>query len=228
MNGVKIILTSDGSNTLLNTKIDEPYHSIHGAIAESLHVFILQGLEYQLANTNLSSIRILEVGFGTALNALLTLNISNEQRVKVDYTALESNPIDYDLAVQLNYTSDMRFTHLKNKFLEMHRSDWNKVHSISSDYLLKKINVRLSEYETDQRFDLIFYDAFAPSKQPEMWDAIALAKIVDVMAPAAVLVTYCAKGEVKRILRSLGLTVISLPGPPGKREMIRAIKELYP
>lgn len=219
MNTIKIIITGDGSHTLLNEALDETYHSRHGAVQESLHVFIEQGLNYLLKKQNHESISILEVGFGTGLNALLTLSEASKNELSVAYTSLETYPLSQEVWENLNYPDPH---HLLNK---LHMAEWQKWTYISSHFKLLKLekSLQLVELEPEQ-FDLIYFDAFAPNKQPEMWELPMLDKVVKTLKYGGAFITYCAKGQLKRDLKTLGLIVESLPGPPGKREMVRAIR----
>lgn len=219
---IEIILTRDGSQTLRNTELNETYHSIHGALQESQHVFIRQGLEYKLEQ-RLPRLAILEVGLGTGLNAWLTAQQIADRDVLVNYISLESFPLGHAIWSKLNYASDPRGLRL---FEKVHSATWDEPVLVTPNFSLHKIKSTLQQANlSSATFDLIYFDAFAPEKQPEMWTLPSLEKVVEAMKPDAVLVTYCAKGQVKRDLKSLGLVVETLPGPPGKREMIRAIKQ---
>ena len=219
MNTIKIIVTGDGSHSLLNEALDETYHSRHGAVQESMHVFIEQGFNYLLKKQESESISILEVGFGTGLNALLTLGEAIKNELPVDYTSLETYPLGQEIWEGLNYPDPY---HLLK---ELHQSEWQKWKKISPHFKLLKIerSLQLVELKPEQ-YDLIYFDAFAPNKQPEMWELPMLDKVIKTLKPGGAFITYCAKGQLKRDLKTLGLIVESLPGPPGKREMVRALK----
>lgn len=223
MEGVSLITTSDGSHTLLNTVLNEPYHSVHGAMTESLHVFISNGLDVILKR-DLPLVRILEVGFGTGLNALLTLGRTQHFTARIEYTAIETNPVDLSLIKNLNFIQDQRLKKFHKEFMALHEAPWNRSAYVTPQFEIHKIKIGLDDFESSSQFDLIYYDAFAPNKQPDMWTSEALGRVENLMSPNGIFVTYCAKGEVKRTLRSLGLTVYSVPGPPRKREMILAKK----
>lgn len=219
MNEIKIFITGDGSHSLLNEELNETYHSRHGAVRESEHVFIKQGFNYLVEEQKTETLSILEVGFGTGLNALLTLAEALSKNIIVSYTALEIFPIQQEIWKMLNYPDPH---HLFNK---LHQADWNKWVQIHPTFKLLKLEKSLQSVELEsQQFDLIYFDAFAPNKQPELWNLQILDKITGTIKSGGVFVTYCAKGQLKRDLKSLGLMVESLPGPPGKREMVRAIK----
>lgn len=222
MSSLKIITTHDGSHSLLHEQLNETYHSIHGAVQESNHVFIKHGLDFVMQQGMASTISLLEVGFGTGLNALLTLQFAHSHKLAIRYTTVEPFPVEEAVWTTLNYTES---PDSKVWFEKLHHANWNEWVSISPEFQLRKLKSTLQETPLEQEyFDLIYFDAFAPNKQPEMWEVHMLKKVVDGMKPKSVLVTYCAKGQLKRDLHSLQLTVESLPGPPGKREMVRAQK----
>lgn len=219
MSEIKIITTGDGSHSLLNEALNETYHSRHGAIRESQHVFIEHGLNYRIKQHQLRSISILEVGFGTGLNALLSVHEAIHKNVKIAYTTLETFPIQPEIWRKLNYPDP------NDLFNELHQTEWHRWMEINSNFKLLKLKDSLQEVELlPDQFDLIYFDAFAPNKQPELWDLQILEKVARTLKPSGVFVTYCAKGQLKRDLKALGLVVESLPGPPGKREMVRASK----
>jgi tRNA U34 5-methylaminomethyl-2-thiouridine-forming methyltransferase MnmC len=224
MEGVEIIVTSDGSHSILNRSLHETYHSRHGAVQESTHVFIKNGLDYLVASRYAVEIRILEVGFGTGLNALLTLEQSAHRELRINYTALEPYPLGEKIWRELNYVHGR--DDLKEFFARLHSARWEVDETISSHFILHKTRRRLQDVLIpNEHFHLIYFDAFAPNKQPEMWELQSLTKVVNAMTCGGALVTYCAKGQLKRDLRSLNLLVETLAGPPGKKEMVRAIKQ---
>jgi tRNA U34 5-methylaminomethyl-2-thiouridine-forming methyltransferase MnmC len=221
MDEVRIITTSDGSHSLLNTALNETYHSIHGAIQESRHVFIVHGLEEWLSKSRSSEAKILEIGFGTGLNAFISALESSARNLKVYYESWEAFPLDDLVIHQLNYPGILGS---KALFNDIHAAPWNQPTKVAQEFTLRKTKANLLNDSPgdSMKFDIIFFDAFAPARQPEMWSAEVLKKVVDALAPGGIWVTYCAKGQVKRDLRALGLNVETLPGPPGKKEMIRA------
>jgi tRNA U34 5-methylaminomethyl-2-thiouridine-forming methyltransferase MnmC len=222
MNPLRIITTSDGSHSLLNTELNETYHSIHGACQESLHVFIQRGLQYFAeVNSSKKEINILEVGFGTGLNALLTLDSALSQNFHIRYCALETNPLEEAIWAQLNFASSAES---RKNFTALHKACWGIEESIQANFSLLKVMETLQDVKLPHTFDLVYFDAFAPNKQPEMWELPVLRKIVDHLKTDGVFVTYCAKGQLKRDLKNLGLLVQTLAGPPGKKEMTRALK----
>lgn len=222
MPGVEIITTSDGSHSLMNTDLQETYHSVHGAIQESKHVFIHAGLDFWMEQNSGKEVRILELGFGTGLNALLTLLGTSHLPVSVHYESWEMYPLELSIARQLNYGDVLR---APLEFLKLHEVPWEEPSKIASDFILTKRKGDIQQaLWNEQAFDIIYYDAFAPAKQPYLWEMDVLKKITDTLPSGGVWVTYCAKGQVKRDLRSLGLKVETLPGAPGKKEMIRALR----
>ena len=215
----ELILTSDGSHTIFVPEINEHYHSIHGAVQESLHIFIKNGLEVSLANP----ISILEVGFGTGLNALLTAINSSVENREVNYTSVEKYPVDANIIKNLNHH---QFAGKKGKeiFFMIHSAPWNSMVSICNNFNLRKIETDFTKEPIQGKYDLIYFDAFGPDKQPEMWTKEIFEKISSLTNKNGIFVTYSAKGEVKRSLIACGFKVTLLPGPPGKRQMIRAVK----
>jgi tRNA U34 5-methylaminomethyl-2-thiouridine-forming methyltransferase MnmC len=219
---LRVITTHDGSHSLFNEELNETYHSVHGAVQESKHVFIKSGLEFYLQQTNSSPVQILEVGLGTGLNAWLTLQKSLEGQYSIHYTSLEAFPVEESVWKELNYAQSDSDKHW---FEKIHRAAWNEPVEIESHFYLHKIQNTLQHITLGKnKYDVIYFDAFAPNKQPEMWELTMLQKIFNAMSSQSVFVTYCAKGQLKRDLKSLGLQVEAIQGPPGKREMIRAIK----
>lgn len=222
MDNLAIITTSDGSHSLLNKSLNETYHSHHGAIQESEHVFISSGLNFWLNRNNPQSIRILEIGFGTGLNALLTWAYMKDRPCQVDYVSLEANPLGREIWSNLNYADKLNMC---DEFKSLHEAAWDHYFHAQTNVKILKQHTTLQQVTLEPlRYDLIYYDAFAPNKQPEMWELVMLEKTVRAMSVGGAFVTYCAKGQVKRDLLKLGLTVETLAGPPGKKEMIRALK----
>ncbi len=220
----KLIITEDGSHSLYNKSLNETYHSFHGAIQESQHVFIKSGLEYNKIHRN-TEIKIFEVGFGTGLNALLTAIWCHESKVRVKYDSIEAYPLSQELTEQLNHAQLLTFDLASVWYNQLHKSDWNQRLELHDNFIYKKILNRLQDHKSNlEYYDIIFFDAFAPSKQPEMWSLDTLTLIAKSMNTGGVFVTYCAQGQLKRNLKSMGLKVETLDGPPGKKEMVRAIK----
>jgi tRNA U34 5-methylaminomethyl-2-thiouridine-forming methyltransferase MnmC len=216
---IQIKTTSDGSHTIYVAEMDEHYHSIHGAVQESNFIFINAGLEWIKTNP----LRIFEVGFGTGLNTLLTVLKTMQGFREVNYTAIEKFPVEETIIRSLNH-------HLyagesgKELADRIYSASWDKWVRICNNFNLRKIKGDITIYPLSGKYDLIYFDAFGPDKQPEMWTAEVFASIASVTEKDGVLVTYSAKGEVKRNLKACGFEVTLLPGPPGKRQIIRAVK----
>jgi len=215
----QIIKTGDGSHTIYVPDLDEHYHSIHGAIQESTYIFIKNGFEVCKADP----LNIFEVGFGTGLNALLTAIRSIPGNKEVNYTAVEKYPLDKKIIKSLNY-NDYTGENAGNIFHLIHSASWNIKVNICKNFNLEKIETDFTARSPSGRYDLIYFDAFGPDKQPEMWTREIFNRIAAVTNKNGILVTYSAKGEVKRNLKACGFDVTLLPGPPGKRQMISAVK----
>ena len=219
-NTMKIIRTHDGVNTLYNKDLGEHYHSIHGANNESQHVFIDMGLD-ALPNSK-EEINVFEMGFGTGLNALLSLDWAMQNERKVCYNTIELYPITMDLVKLLNFSEIENLSYLKDKFKEMHECNWEEKYALSPFFTILKNKMNLENVFVKQDMDIIFFDAFSPDKQPELWTIEIFEKMKQLLKLNGCLVTYCAKGYVRRNMIAAGLTVERLQGPPGKREMLRA------
>jgi len=215
-----IRITGDGSHTLYVPALDEHYHSHFGALTESKHIFIDSGL----ASLNSKKVSILEVGFGTGLNTLLTAMHARDNQLTIRYVTLEKYPVDPSLLSRLNY-STMTGTDGLELFEAIHNAPWEKPVTLTPWFTLEKRMMDLTSMSVEGLYDLIYFDAFGPGKQPEMWTREVMQKVTSVTHPGTVFVTYSAKGELKRTLRDLGFDVILLPGPPGKRVMTRAVKK---
>lgn len=216
--------TADGSTTLYIPQWDEHYHSVHGAVQESNHVFIHAGLLFYLeSNANKSPIHILEIGLGTGLNALLTAKIAAEKKCSIHYTALEAYPLSDAEINLLDFSSAAGIsddTILKN----IHASVWEQEEKINDCMQLCKHAKKLEDWQPSQSYDIIYFDAFAPSVQPELWNDAIFQKLFEASCSGTVLITYCVKGAVRRAMQAAGWQVKKIPGPPGKREMTRAIR----
>ncbi len=222
MTNIKIIKTEDGSHSLYREDLNETYHSFHGAIQESSHVFIKMGLEHYQESSGPMLIKIFEVGFGTGLNALLALKYAEEHKTPIYFESVETIPVQEEVYKDLNYSDQIGYT---SEFSQMHACEWGSEVSISEYFTLKKVQEPLETYESSQNFNVLFFDAFAPSKQPELWDIALMHKSFDLLDQDGVFVTYCAKGQLKRDLATAGFEVQTLPGAPGKKEMVRGIKK---
>jgi len=220
----ELIKTEDGSHSIYLPEMDENYHSTHGAWTESMHIFIKHGLKF----IHKPSCSILEVGFGTGLNALLTAQVANEFGKDISYHTLEAYPVPMDIIEALNFDEMFQENNPGDKsyFKEIHAVSWNTPLKIHSNFTLHKQEVKLQNCQFSSKYDLIYFDAFAPEKQADMWTEEIFIQLYDVLNPLGVLTTYCAKGVVKRMLKSAGFTVKNFPGPPGKREITVAFKNL--
>lgn len=231
----EVVITADGSSTIHLPEWDEQYHSKHGAIQEAYHVFIKHGLhhyhEEAMACSNDinkkevdNQINILEIGFGTGLNAFITLLESQELNLNINYVGVEGYPISNDEILQLNYSNQLDTKGKTSLFKKMHEVNWEKPSMISSSFSLTKQNKFFSEIADVNIYNLIYFDAFGARVQPELWTEIIFKKMYDALKEQGVLVTYAAKGSVRRAMQAVGFLVEKLPGPPGKREMLRATK----
>lgn len=217
----RIITTSDGSLSIYVPDLDETYHSKHGAVQESMHIFIENGLRKMEGK---KSIRILEIGFGTGLNVLLSLEESLKNGLEIQFNAVEKYPLDEFLYAQLSYTLDMEES---DNFLQrIHQTPWDTPVSIVPNFQLTKINEDIRNFKINDKVDLVYFDAFSPVKQPKLWSVEVFKNMFELLEPGGILVTYCAQGQVKRNMKVAGFSIERLPGPPGKREMTRASKPL--
>jgi tRNA U34 5-methylaminomethyl-2-thiouridine-forming methyltransferase MnmC len=216
-----IIPTADGSPTIVIPEMDEHYHSVNGAITESKHVFINAGFK----KLNQKNVSVLEIGFGTGLNALLTFQASMDENIAVNYTGIEKYPLLENEFKKLNYP-ELTDIALTNSFRKMHECEWEKPINISPTFKLHKLKAdfRHVKLSSTGPFNLVYFDAFAPGKHPDLWTKEIFNKIFNSCMPGAVFVTYCAMGKVRRNLTETGFGVERIPGPPGKREMLRAVK----
>jgi tRNA U34 5-methylaminomethyl-2-thiouridine-forming methyltransferase MnmC len=219
-----LFLTDDGSHSVISETFGVAYHSKHGAIQETQHVFIEAGLKYALEQ-NLKEISILDVGFGTGLNAFMTyLEIQNWD-VKINYTTLEAYPLPMGQVFQLNYVEKLAAQEFASVFEAMHTLTWEDTHPLSKNFNFTKLLIDFTQVNFENQFDVIYYDAFAPESQPHLWDFNMMQKMYNALKKNSILTTYCAKGSVKRAMKITNLTVEKLVGPPGKREMTRAYKK---
>lgn len=218
------IITKDGSHTISIPELGVTYHSHHGAIQESLHVFINAGLLASDAFRE-PGMTILEMGFGTGLNALLTLTETEKTKRAVHYTAIELFPLLDEEINKLNYCEQLGKPELESAFKQLHTCEWEKKVAITDYFTINKKRINLIDYADDQQVNLIYFDAFAPTAQPELWTKDIYKKLFAMLSPKGILVTYCSKGEVRRNMQAAGFTIEKIPGPPGKREMVRAIKK---
>lgn len=220
---VKIESTSDGSHTLFVPSLNEHYHSVNGARQESNHIYINAGLQH----SSKDDIKVLEIGFGTGLNAYLSLLDAEQANKVIDYTSVELYPLSMEIVMQLNYVEDGKAKE-REYFNELHACEWNQRRKITASFFLTKVLIDFSKIRLplnpNTTFDIIYYDAFAPEKQPDMWTQDIFNYLYAVTTKNGILITYCAKGTVRRMLIQAGYEVERLAGPPGKREILRATK----
>jgi tRNA U34 5-methylaminomethyl-2-thiouridine-forming methyltransferase MnmC len=217
-----LIVSTDGSHTFLSEKYGVTYHSRHGAVTETAHVFIAAGLQQKMsAGTECA---VLEVGFGTGLNAFMSWLEAERQTAMLRYTTLETHPLSIAMAEALNYPDVLSVPERREEFLHLHCCGWEVAERMSEHFIFEKKRLPVQLLDLKNVFDVIFFDAFAPQAQPEMWEESVFAGLYKALKPGGILVTYCAQGAFRRRLRSCGFVVEKLPGPPGKREMTRAIK----
>lgn len=218
----EIIITNDGSTTIRIPDWNENYHSTHGAIQEAKHVFIKNGLElFQ----NQDSVSILEIGFGTGLNAFITF-LESLNKKKVNYVGVEAYPVSEDEVKQMNYVSELEATQYQTIFDKMHSCNWESEQKITDNFILNKRKQFFQDIEDKNQFDLIYFDAFGFPLQPELWSDVIFKKMYEALLPNGVLVTYACRTPIRKAMLTAGFSVEKLPGAPGKREMLRAMKKL--
>lgn len=218
-----LITTSDGSQTILNEQLGSTYHSRHGALTESNHVFIDNGLRRIIQNGK-RNVSILEMGLGTGLNALLTSKIALESDIRISYHGLELFPVP--MKIWADYQLPSALCNDRPYFETIHEARWNESVSVNDRFQLTKHRTSLLQFEPEQKFDLIYFDAFEPETQPELWTQDVFEKLFSMMYAGGILTTYCCKGQVRRNMLAAGFMVEKVPGPPGKREMIVAHRPL--
>jgi len=224
MNKLIVKKTGDGSSTIHNTKLDENYHSTYGALQEAVHVFIENGLKKSISDFNINKrLNILEVGFGTGLNCYLSLQYAISNKQNISYTGVESSPLELDVIHQLDYKLSKEE---KVLFKKLHLSNWGDSVHISPYFKFFKQNIKFQNFVSKSKFDVIYFDAFGPRVENFLWHINIFNQCFQLLNNNGSFVTYCAKGQVRRDLISSGFEVERLPGPPGKREMLRAIKKI--
>ncbi len=223
--GRSIVVTSDGSTTIGIPSWNEHYHSTHGAVNEALHVFIQHGLRYwQSQNPDLACCNILEIGFGTGLNAWLTFLNNGNSNLSIFYDGIDAFPVQLEFIEALNFTQ-LTEPSKADIFYTMHNQKWDEHLGLTQNFFLTKIQSTFESINARGTYDLIYFDAFGPRVQPELWTVEMFQKMHNSLKPGGILVTYCAKGSVRRAMLEVGLQVERLNGPPGKREMLRASKK---
>lgn len=221
-----VIITADGSHSISVPDLNVTYRSIHGAVQESLHVFIKAGLIDSNIFDYIGVHQMLEIGFGTGLNALLTLIEADKHKNRIYYTSIELYPLTNEEIQQLNYCKQINMPSYQPLFEKLHTSGWEEMFEISQYFRLTKLKANLLEFKSENQYFLIYFDAFAPKAQPELWTKDIFEKLYNLLLPGGILVTYCCKGDVRRALIACGFQVEKLQGPKGKREMLRAKKPI--
>jgi tRNA U34 5-methylaminomethyl-2-thiouridine-forming methyltransferase MnmC len=221
-NELQIVLTADGSNTIYNPQVGENYHSKNGALQESLHVFVNAGLNYFLDTTSLKQVNILEVGFGTGLNFLLSADFCTQRQIQINYTGIEAYPLPDQLIAQTGYEQYVPPA-IWESFTGQYAEAKKNTVALNASCALKVEDCKLLDFNSDAKYDVIYFDAFAAAHQPEMWNEEAISHTIKFLKPGGVFVTYAITGNLKRMLKSLGLTIQKIPGAAGKREMLRAV-----
>ncbi|MDB5112308.1 MAG: tRNA (5-methylaminomethyl-2-thiouridylate)-methyltransferase [Mucilaginibacter sp.] len=217
---LKITLTADGSNTIYNPEVGENYHSRNGALQESRHVFVNSGLNYFLTKNNVKEVSVLEVGFGTGLNFLLSADLCINQKVKLYYTGIEAYPLSTEMIGKTGYDQYTSST-LWQQFMDNYEGLLGSSVALNTYCTLQIANCKLLNYRSANKYDIIYFDAFAASHQPEMWNEESIAHTIQFLKPSGIFVTYAITGNLKRMLKALGLTIQKIPGAAGKREMLR-------
>ncbi len=217
----EILITSDGSTTIHLPEWNEQYHSKHGAIQEAYHVFIKHGLSLFTASETIS---VLEIGFGTGLNAFISYLEAKKHQLNINYLGVEAYPVEKEEVQKLNYVTELNVKKEQVVFDKMHSLSWDKKHVLSTNFSLTKRKQFFDKINDVELYNLIYYDAFGARVQPELWTVDIFKKMFNALKQGGVLVTYSAKGSVRRALQEVGFIVERLPGPPGKREMLRGEK----
>ena len=220
---LELVTTDDGSKTIYDSEVGENYHSRHGALQESQHVFLNSGLRYFLAGTEVAEVSILEIGLGTGLNFLLSADYCSAKQIRLDYTGIEAYPLTDEMIRQTGYYQYVS-PQLWDNFIRQYRESLKNAVQIASYCQLYTADCKLQDFSSDKQYDVIYFDAFASANQPEMWSEEAITHTVQFLKPGGVFVTYAITGNLKRTMKSLGLKVEKAPGAPGKREMLRATK----
>ena len=218
------MITGDGSSTIHIPEWNEQYHSKHGALQEAKHVFINTGLIPYVENHLPSKVSILEIGFGTGLNALVTREAAMSNNLVIEYTGVEAYPVEKEEVEKLNFATDVKDPEASKFFEAIHASSWEEGVAVTNTFSLTKQKKFFQEIEDLELYDLIYFDAFGARVQPELWSVSIFKKMFSALKANGVLVTYAAKGSVRRAMLEVGFGVERLPGPPGKREMLRATK----
>lgn len=220
---IELITTGDGSASLYNTALDETYHSIHGAVAESIHVFIETGLAYFINTYKPTEVSIFEVGLGTGLNAYLTLLFATKHpNITFYYTAIDTLPMEKEMVKAINYPEVLQAS--RQSFEAMHSTPTGQTIHLAQNFVFERLEGDVNTYPINGQYNIVYFDAFAPQKQPDMWEIPLFTKLYSILADKGIMVTYCAQGEFRRKLKSVGFSIERLSGPPNKREMTRVTK----
>ncbi len=220
---LELVKTADGSNTIFNSEVGENYHSKHGALQESRHVFVNSGLQYYLNNNTQNSVSILEVGFGTGLNFLLSADFCINKNIGLDYNGIEAYPLSIEMIGQTGYEEYIS-SGVWQSFLNHYKASLQRPVTFDKYCQLDIATCKLLDFHPERQYDIVYFDAFASINQPEMWDEAAINHTIQFLKPGGVFVTYAITGNLKRALKALGCKVEKAPGAPGKREMLRAVK----
>jgi tRNA U34 5-methylaminomethyl-2-thiouridine-forming methyltransferase MnmC len=218
----ELLITADGSHTVHIPERQVTFHSMHGAIQESRHVFVEAGFHYAIRQKK--SLKIFEMGFGTGLNALLTLMEAGKNEIQVSYHTIDAYPLDTMITSVLNYPQILGNVGLEKIFHQMHHATFGEEIHITEYFSFKKYMDKLETHHTTEQYDIIYFDAFSPSEQPDLWREVIFQKLISMLYPGGFLVTYCSKSIVRKAMMSAGFLVTKITGPWGKREMVRAFK----
>jgi tRNA U34 5-methylaminomethyl-2-thiouridine-forming methyltransferase MnmC len=219
-----LFITDDGSHSVYSEKFGVAYHSTHGAIQETRHIFIEAGLKHFITQHQAHKIAILEMGFGTGLNVFMTYLESLNQNTGIDFHTIEAYPLSISTTNELNYPQLLNVPQHDAVFKKLHSLDWAEKHSLTPHFSFQKHLIDFKDISFSNTFDVIYYDAFSPDSQPELWDVDMLKRVYEAMKIGGILTTYCAKGSFRRALKSVGFQIENIAGPAGKREITRASK----
>lgn len=222
---LQIVTTADGSKTIYNADVGEHYHSRNGALQESRHVFVNSGLNYFLSKGDVTEVSILEVGFGTGLNFLLSADVCIENKKQLHYTGIEAYPLDVAMMAQTGY-EQYTSPQLWKSYIALYPDALKNEVNLDTYCQLQISNCKLMNFTSKQQYDIIYFDAFASARQPEMWEQAAISHVISFLKPGGVFVTYAITGNLKRMLKALGLNIEKAPGAAGKREMLRGVLAL--
>jgi tRNA U34 5-methylaminomethyl-2-thiouridine-forming methyltransferase MnmC len=223
---MSLFITEDGSHSIYSEQFGVAYHSTHGAIQETQHIFIESALRYFVQQKAVDKIKILDIGFGTGLNVFMTFLEGINKGLDIDITTVEAYPLSISTVEQLNYAELLNVSQYDAVLKQLHTLNWSEKHAISNSFSIQKHLLDFKEIDFTDTFDIIYYDAFSPESQPELWESEMLQRMYDALKNGSILTTYCAKGSFKRALKSVGFQIENIAGPRGKREITRAFKTL--